>query len=113
MTSPEDSNLGQRWETANPQIPTQRCGAVGFLRVHAEEDVNERGKVTRVKLVHLHHINMNSRLRFRLMLITALLLTIATGVVAAQSGGGGGSDLVGIIESIIQFLQSIADIFSG
>ena len=40
MTSPEDSNLGQRWETANPNIPTQRCGAVGFLRVHAEEDVN-------------------------------------------------------------------------
>ena len=47
------------------------------------------------------------------MLITALLLTIATGVVAAQSGGGGGSDLVGIIESIIQFLQLIADIFSA
>jgi hypothetical protein len=56
---------------------------------------------------------MNTRLRFRLMLITALLLTVATGVVAAQSSGGGGSDLVGIIESIIQFLQSIADIFSA
>jgi hypothetical protein len=40
MTSPEDSNLGQRWWTANPNIPTQRCGAVGFLRVNAEEDVN-------------------------------------------------------------------------
>jgi len=40
MTSPEDSNLGQRWWTANPNIPIQRCGAVGFLRVHAEEDVN-------------------------------------------------------------------------
>ena len=27
-----------------PEIPnsTQRCGAVGFLRVHAEEDVNPR-----------------------------------------------------------------------
>ena len=25
--------------TANLKLPTQRCGAVGFLRVHAEEDV--------------------------------------------------------------------------
>jgi len=41
MTSPEDSNLGQRWWTANPNIPTQRRGAVGFLRVHAEEDVKQ------------------------------------------------------------------------
>jgi len=24
----------------NLKLPTQRCGAVGFLRVHAEEDVN-------------------------------------------------------------------------
>ena len=41
MTSPEDSNLGQRWWTANHNIPIQRCGAVGFLRLQAEEDVNE------------------------------------------------------------------------
>ena len=40
MTSPEDSNLGQRWLTANHKIPIQRRGAVGVLRVHAEEDVN-------------------------------------------------------------------------
>ena len=83
----------------------------GLKNVIAEN--YREGKVTRVKLVYLHYISINTRLRFRLMLITALLLTIATGVVAAQSGGGGGSDLVGIIESIIQFLQSIADIFSA
>ena len=35
MTSPEDSNLGQRWSTPNPNIPTS-----GFLRLQAEEDVN-------------------------------------------------------------------------
>jgi hypothetical protein len=39
MPSPEDPNLGQRWWTANHNIPIQRCGAVEFLRVHAEEDV--------------------------------------------------------------------------
>jgi len=26
--------------TANLKLPTQRCGAVGFLRLQAEEDVN-------------------------------------------------------------------------
>ena len=40
MTSLEDSNLGQRWETANPNIPIQRCGTVGFPRLQAREDVN-------------------------------------------------------------------------
>ena len=39
MTSPEDSNPGQRWWTANPNIPIQRFGTVGFTRVHAGEDV--------------------------------------------------------------------------
>ena len=34
MTSPEDSNLGQRWWTANRNIPTP-----GFLRLQAEVDV--------------------------------------------------------------------------
>ena len=34
MTSPEDSNLGQRWWNVNPDIPTS-----GFLRLQAEEDV--------------------------------------------------------------------------
>jgi hypothetical protein len=42
MPSPEDSDLGQRWETANSNIPIQRCDTVGFLRVHAEEDVNKQ-----------------------------------------------------------------------
>jgi hypothetical protein len=27
--------------TANPNIPTQRCGAVGFPRLQAREDVNQ------------------------------------------------------------------------
>jgi hypothetical protein len=40
-----DSNgvLAWYWESVNPNrhIPTQRCGAVGFLRVHVEEDVNQ------------------------------------------------------------------------
>ena len=40
MSCPADSNRRHSWKAANPQIPTQRCGAVGFLRVHAEEDVN-------------------------------------------------------------------------
>ena len=31
MTSPEDFTLGQRRWTANPNIPIQRFGAVGFL----------------------------------------------------------------------------------
>jgi hypothetical protein len=32
------------WESANLKFPTQRCGAVGFLRVHAEEDVNKHAE---------------------------------------------------------------------
>jgi hypothetical protein len=36
-----DSNGVLAWESANPNLkfPTQRCGAVGFLRVSPEEDV--------------------------------------------------------------------------
>nr|WP_318570984.1 TRAM domain-containing protein [Salinigranum marinum] len=45
MTSPEDSNLGQRWWTANLNIPTQRRGAVGFPRLQAREDVNPDAEV--------------------------------------------------------------------
>mgnify|MGYP006914321088 CR=1 FL=1 len=59
---------------------------------------------------------MDSRLQvqFRLLLIIVLLLIITTGVATAQLGGSGGEiNFVGIIESIIQFLQSIADIFSA
>jgi hypothetical protein len=38
-----DSNGVVAWESVNPNrnISTQRCGAVGFLRVHMEEDVNQ------------------------------------------------------------------------
>ena len=36
MTSPGDSNLGQRWWPVNLNIPTS-----GFLRLQAEEDVNK------------------------------------------------------------------------
>jgi hypothetical protein len=45
MTSPGDFTLGQRRWTANPNIPIQRCGTVGFTRGHAEEDVNEESTV--------------------------------------------------------------------
>jgi hypothetical protein len=44
MTSPADSNRNERWWTANSKIPTQRRGAVGFLRLKAEEDVNNSGE---------------------------------------------------------------------
>ena len=37
-----DSNGVLAWWSVNLKFPTQRCGAVGFLRVHAEEDVNPR-----------------------------------------------------------------------
>lgn len=39
MTTPEDSTLGQRCETANHTLPTQQC-VVGFPRVHARKDIN-------------------------------------------------------------------------
>ncbi len=40
MTCPADSNRRVKWETANPQIPIQRRGVVGFPRLQAREDVN-------------------------------------------------------------------------
>jgi hypothetical protein len=44
--------------------------------------------------------------------MTVLLLTMTTGVAAAQSGGGGG-EFVSIIESLIQFLQTVVDVLTG
>ena len=37
-----DSNGVLAWWSVNLTFPTQRCGAVGFLRVNPEEDVNPR-----------------------------------------------------------------------
>ncbi|CAJ51340.1 uncharacterized protein HQ_1211A [Haloquadratum walsbyi DSM 16790] len=73
------------------------------------------GRAERVKLSCLYYNGMN--IQYRLLLITLLLLTVVTGVAVAQfgggGGGGGGSNLITIIENIIQFLQSITDIFSA
>lgn len=52
------------------------------------------------------------RFRLRLLVMTVLLLTMTTGVAAAQSGGGGG-EFVSIIESLIQFLQTVVDVLTG